>query len=427
MNRLITCASLAALGAATLHAQAADPSSKPWSVSAKLRGFYDDNYNTAPSDPMPGFNAPKGESWGINFAPGVRYNLLRDQTTLVLQYDYDMRWFEARPENEIDDTHHGSIEFSHMFSERHKLDITDSLVYASEPSVIEPSGQQATFYRSENDAWRNYAGIGLTSGLTERLGTRIGYSNSFYDYIEDGPASRSAMLDRFEHLGSIDLRWQFQPTLVGLAGYQYGYVDYTSKDALYVTAVPGVTPPTGNIRDQESHYGFAGLDYTASPRLSFQLRAGLNYARYPNSTADDLLAPYVDFGGTYEYLEGSRLSLGVKHDLRPTDVVQPDPNDASGQSVTMSQEATTLYALVSHKLTQKLRGNVRVSWQNAAYEGGAYDGETDNFVTLDASLEYALHRNLTAEAGYAFDTLSSDIDYRGYDRNRFFFGVRATY
>jgi hypothetical protein len=52
MNRIIASAGLMAVGAAGVQAaNIADlrPSetSKPWSVSASLRAFYDDNWNTA--------------------------------------------------------------------------------------------------------------------------------------------------------------------------------------------------------------------------------------------------------------------------------------------------------------------------------------------------------------------------------------------
>jgi hypothetical protein len=416
------------LGAASLQAQAPDPSGKPWSVSAKVRGFYDDNYNTAPSSAPAGY-ATKQSSWGIDFAPSISYDLLRAQTSLNLRYDFDLRWYEARAENEIDYTHHGQVGFSHAFNDRLKLEANDSLVYASEPSVIEPT--QAATYRSQNDAWRNYGGVALNSKFNEKLGSRIGYSNSTYDYIEQGAGSRSALLDRMEHLATVDLRYQFQPTLVGLAGYQFGYIGYSSTDPLYIPALVGLpagtVAPTGEYRDQQSNYGFLGADYTANPRLNFQLRAGANYATYPNANSDDILAPYVDFAASYEYLQGSRFALGIKHDLRPTDVATPDVSDPTGQSVTVAQEATTIYALISHKLTEKLRGNLRGSWQNGQYQGGAYDGQNDNFYTVDVSLEYAICRNCSIETGYAFDKLDSDINYRGFDRNRFFFGLRASY
>ena len=52
MKKLIASAGLVALGTAGLHAAYApglteQQTSKPWTVSASLRGFYDDNITTA--------------------------------------------------------------------------------------------------------------------------------------------------------------------------------------------------------------------------------------------------------------------------------------------------------------------------------------------------------------------------------------------
>lgn len=421
MKRLITCASLAAIGAASVYAQAVDGGSgRPWSVSAKLRGFYDDNWATAPESGGP----PKQSSWGINFAPGVSYVLVREQTTLTAKYDFDMRWYEARVDNNTDYTHRGELTLNHAFSERLRVDATDTIVYSSEPGVIEPTWSLTNPFRSNNNAWRNYGAAGVTMGLTEKMGTRLGYSNTSYDYTETGTASQSALLDRMEHLISADLRWQFQPTLTGLAGYQYGYWGYTSSDYIYQTS-PGSPPsPTADARNQESHYGFLGADYTAAQGLTAQIRAGANYARYPNTTADDILAPFVDAALSYEYSKGSRVAVGVKHDLRPTDVAVVSQSNGT---VTTSQEATTVYGFVSHRITPKLLGTLRGAWQGGTYQGGQYDGYTDNFYTVDVNLAYDLTTWLTAEAGYAYDKLDSDIPVRAYDRNRVYFGVKATY
>ena len=202
MNKLITCASVAAVGAAALQAQSVEGAAvtKPWSVSAKLRGFYDDNYATTPKDAFPG-SPGKESSWGFNIAPTVSVNILRDITTIGVEYTYDLRWYEARTDNEIDQTHKADLNIGHMFSDRFRVDLTDSFVYSDEPSVIaENKGFYNTYYRTENNNLRNYAGIAFTGSLTEQLGTRIGYSNGYYDYEENGPGSRSALLDRLEHL-----------------------------------------------------------------------------------------------------------------------------------------------------------------------------------------------------------------------------------
>jgi len=91
MNKITTSAGLVVLAAASVQAQNLSPAAgsqeatKPWSISATLRGFYDDNYATAP-DPA------KRDSFGFEVSPSASLNLIRDQTALGLNYVYSMRW-----------------------------------------------------------------------------------------------------------------------------------------------------------------------------------------------------------------------------------------------------------------------------------------------------------------------------------------------
>ncbi len=82
MKKIITSAGLMALGAAGVQAAVmgtggyepgfgAPDMSRPWSVSASLRGFYDDNYLTAPDHQIPGSPISKQGSWGMTFNPSV--------------------------------------------------------------------------------------------------------------------------------------------------------------------------------------------------------------------------------------------------------------------------------------------------------------------------------------------------------------------
>jgi len=51
---------------------------------------------------------------------------------------------------------------------------------------------------------------------------------------------------------------------------------------------------------------------------------------------------------------------------------------------------------------------------------------------MDLNLSYAFNPNLSAEVGYMFDRLDSDVMYslttdRSYSRNRVYIGLRAAY
>src|SRR5574341_147975 len=105
MKKIITSAGCMVLGAATLQAQyAAAPtltrmeSTKPWSVAASLRGFYDDNYVTRPSN-------LERDSWGFEVSPSAGLNWTLPQTHVGLSYVYSLRYYDDRDDNSADHSH----------------------------------------------------------------------------------------------------------------------------------------------------------------------------------------------------------------------------------------------------------------------------------------------------------------------------------
>ena len=70
-------------------------------------------------------------------------------------------------------------------------------------------------------------------------------------------------------------------------------------------------------------------------------------------------------------------------------------------------------------------------FQNAEFvgvsENQGNDGDAETYLSLGVTLSFKINAYLAAEAAYYFDRLGSDVDFREYDRNRVFVGVRATY
>ncbi len=421
MKRLITCASFVAVGVASVDAQpVGEPSlSKLWSVSAKLRGFYDDNYNTAPDHPAPGFQIDKGESFGFSIAPSLGLNLIGDQTTLNLRYDFDLRWYEARTDDQIDMYHSASLNFDHRFNERYRVEVYDQFAYADEPAILEADGQQTTFFRSEDENLRNYGGIGFFGAFTENWGYRLGYENTLYDYSEDGPGSRSALLDRMENKPTIDFRRVLQPTTVALVGYSFTDVNYTADEFLLYTGVG----PKSDLRNSRNHFAFLGLDHSFTQRLDGKIRVGAQIADYYNAN-DDQLSPYADALLAYTYADGCRVQLGVKTGMIATDIAVAQ--DLSG--VTLGADSTTTFLGVNHRITSRLIGQARGIWQAMSYFGdSSYSDQWDNYYTIDVGLIYTINTYVALEGGYLWDRLDSDIPNRSFSRNRGYLGVRATY
>jgi Putative beta-barrel porin 2 len=420
MKKFIASASLVAVGATGLHGAYAPgltrtQTSKPWSVSGAIRGFYDDNYTTRPS------NSPdKKDSFGFEIVPSVSVNLPLEQTYLGASYTFSMKYYEDRDKNNADYTHDFELDFDHRFNERSNIKLSDTFVYADEPELVDPN--LGAPLRENATGFRNVARSDYEAMVTERAGFGVGYQNSWYDYDQSGTASRSALLDRVEQLIHLDGRYQIREHVIGVLGYQLGLANYTADELLFVDPDgPGpIKPEKSDYRDSTSHYFYLGADANLTSQLSASGRIGVQYADFYNAN-ESSVSPYVDLAATYTYLPGSYFRLGIGHFRNAT--------DASGSvgDVTIDQESTRVYGLINHKITPRVTGNLLAQFQHSTFSNGQFDGDADDSFLVGVNLDYEINQHLTAEAGYNFDRLDSDLPDRSFTRNRVFVGLRATY
>jgi hypothetical protein len=458
MKKLIASAGMVAVGSTTLQAAYAPGLSpqemaKPLTVSAALRGFYDDNYVTAPG-------GLAKSSFGVDFRPSVAYNRPMEQTFLRASYDYSLKYYADRKGKATDHSHELELLVDHKFSQRYRAKFTDSFAFSQEPEVI---GDLGAPIRTESDVVRNHANLDFTALLTELVALEAGYRNSYFDYLQSGDGSRSAVLDRLEHLFHVDARWQMREHLLTLVGYQVGIVDYTSKEFLVnsvlgsdvnaVAASLGFPPPygnnqvvslaqlrsdlmaaglptslinqfvlTGDARDSISHYFYLGGEIALTSQLSVGARVGVQYTDFDqlNSTSFN---PYADVRGMYTYLPGSYVQFGIRHQRSATDLA----GTGTRGGVTLDAEATAIYASIAHRITAHITGNLLGQYHRSSFKGGTLDSVVDNLYFLGISADYRINKNWGVEAGYNFDRLDSEVAGRSFSRNRVYLGARAIY
>ena len=425
MKKIIASASLVAVGTAGLHAAYAPglsrtETSKPWTVSAAVRGFYDDNYYTAPK-------AEERDSWGMEISPSVGINLPMDQTLISADYIFSAKWFEDRDKNEWDTYHQFNAALDHRFSERYDIEVTESFVYSDEPESVDSN--LGSPIRTDSEAIRNTGGINFNAMMTERIALGLGYLNNYYNYDQEGDGSRSALLDRIEHQIRLDGRYQVRENIIGVLGTRFGYNDYTSDDLLIDPAfIPPPLPANlnkydGDYQDSYSYWFYGGADTRFNSKLSGSFRIGIQYTDYDNAN-EDATSPFIDNSLSYNYMPDSYVRFGVRHFRNATDV-SVDPLNLDDP--TLDQESTSLYGEVTHKITPRIMGNLIAQYQRSEFNDGTFDGDKDNYFLLGANVDYEINQFLTAEVSYNLDRLDSDISNRSFTRNRILFGVRASY
>jgi hypothetical protein len=431
MKTFFVSVGLIAAGTASLQgAYAPDwnsTSSSMWSVSGTLRGFYDDNYDTAPSGAKIG-------SFGFEVSPQISLNVPMQQTELGIRYIYGLYYYqerESRGENPIDQTHQFDLWVDHAFSECWQARVQDSFVVGQEPELIDPNTSLPR--RVDGNNVRNTGTITLHTDWTQVFSTELGYQNSFYDYENSGwvvngstlDTSLAGLLNRVEQSAWLNLQWQVRPETMVLVGGNFGLVNYTGDEPIAINP-SGLGPPVyySNDRDSRSYIGYLGFQHAFLPNLSVTAEGGFQYSEsYNDPNSSPSLSPYAVLSAVYTYAPGCYAQMGFTQSRNATDVVTPD---AQGR-ITQDQESSTVYASLNHKLTPKLLGTVIGRWQHSIFNQGVYNNQAQDYYSLGVNLSYGFTPHFSGEAGYNFDDVNSQIPGEKYTRNRVYLGVTASY
>src|SRR5436190_13287872 len=397
MKKLVASVGLVALGASGVQAASPSPldseAPKPWTLSVKLRGFYDDNYQALPSGPLP--PGDHRDSWGFDVSPGVAIDLPLDQTEIKASYVYGLIYYQHRPsgnQENYDQTHNFSASLDHAFNERYQISLKDSFVIGQEPDTLRAGNTYDSFQRIPGNNIRNSGSVDFTAQLTKQLGLAAGYANNYFDYADHGATlltstsgaatittvspSFSGTLDRMEQMFHLDGRWQFRPTTVGIIGYQFSDIAYNADEVVggAVTNAPG-TPQTGqfyrsDVRNNRSHYGYLGVDQTFTARLSASMRAGGRYNDYYNDPfSQNEPSPYVQATVKYAYMAGCTAEVGATYDRSATDLFSYTP----GEGFTTDSQTLSAWLAIHHRITPRLTGTLNFQYQNSDYQGGSYN------------------------------------------------------
>jgi hypothetical protein len=421
MKRVVASAGVVAVGMAGVQGAnvtglTTQEQSKWWLVSGSLRGFYDDNSLNAP-------DAQAIASTGFELHPGFSLNFPGERTLLSATYDLTLNYYQDRPSEKVDQSHVFDTRVHHRFTERYEVNLENSFAYADEPAVFDVATVQR---RGDASGLRNQAQIDFSGRMTPVLGFVSGYKNNLRDYTQTGIGSYSALLDSVEQLLHLDLQWFQSETMVHFTGYQFGVFNYTSSDPI---GVGTVGPGHGGVpeliypdsKNNVSHYFYLGTKRDFSEKLTGAIKIGAQYTDYVNAS-DSGLSPYLDLKVNYTYLRGDSAQLGFTIQRSPAFV-----GIVNNGELTLDTLQALTYASVNHRFTSRLSGALYLSFIHTTYNGGAYDGDSDNYLTIDTRLDYKLREYLFLDLGYVWYLYNSSIPGIDFTRNRVYLGIRATY
>jgi hypothetical protein len=429
MKKLFVSVGLAASAAGLTSAfaqglEAAAP--KLFNVSGTLRGFYDDNYTSSNT---------KKDSFGFEVSPKVSANIDLQQTVIGMRYTFGAYYYQDRANNgnnPMDYTHQADFWLDHAFDETMKANVTDSIVIGQDPKLVE--GGAVTRVAGNNLA--NHAKFTLSKEWTRQFSTATHYANNLVIYSDSSTLqnainpgsnpSQASLLNRIEQNVGTDFQWQFQPETMGFIGYNYSWTRYTGGSQI---ATPfggsGGIPYYSDARNNNTHYGYLGVNHVFSPNLSVTAKGGVSVVDLYNDpiSTSSSVSPYADVSATYTFMPGSFVQAGFTQNISATDVVTPG---SSGQ-LTQYQQSSVAYMNLTHQFDAKLTGSLIGQYSYSTFKDGAYGGQADNQVSTGVNLNYQINRHFSADLGYNFNELFSNIDGRGYTRNRVYIGLGATY
>ena len=437
MKKFFVSMGLAVAGTVSLHATYAPDlgpmsASKIWNVSATLRGFYDDNYDTANSS----LN-PRG-SYGFEVSPQIMLAVPLQQTELWLRNTYAMTYYQEREElgqSAVDQSEQLDLWVDHAFTERWQAKLLDTFVVAQQPQLVNTVPTSYPF-RVNGSNIRNTATITLNTDWTRLFSTSLSYQNSFYDYQNSGAniadvtsgngASLAGLLNRVEQTVSLNFNWLVAPETTAFFGGSFEQVNYTGDEPI-ASNPSGIGPAIyySDNRDSRSYFGYVGVQHNFLPNLNVSAKAGVQYTEnYNDPVGSPSVAPYAVLSAVYTYCPGSYAQIGFTEAQNATDVASVNPTNGK---ITQYQQSTVVSASLNHLITPKLLGSIIGSWQYSTFQEGQYNNQSDSYYTLGLNLSYTFNPHFSAEAGYNFNTIQSNINQRGYDQNIVYLGVTAAY
>jgi hypothetical protein len=441
MKKIVASVGLVALSASSLQALDSgmfSDTGRFWSVSAVLRGFYDDNINTIPSNqPLPP-GASRGSA-GYEVSPMLFLNFPMEQTSIGLSYVFDFKYYQDKPQGQsqyYDMTHLFNAAINHAFNERYQISVKDSFTVGQEPDMLRAGNTYNTFQRIPGDNVRNYGMVNFSGQLTPLIGTEIGYGNSLYSYQANEwfldpatgviSASNAGLLNSMDQTIHVDGRVMIQPQTVGVLGYQFRALDYTANQPIGGDFYFPNSIVMSDARNVRANYIYAGADHNFRPDLTGSFRAGASYNDYynANNSSQNNWAPYALVSLRYTYNPGSYLEAGFTYDFTSGNVFS---STVTGNDITMGAYAASLYGALHHQITGKLSGTIMAQYQNDLYYGGSLNNQSQDYFLLYIGLEYQITRYFSAQVGYDYDNVWGDIPNSNYDRNRVYVGLSATY
>jgi hypothetical protein len=313
----------------------------------------------------------------------------RFQGTLATDAAFD--YYFDRSDNAYRPNAHLDATLGYAVSPRLMLNSTAGIRYQSEPDI----SLFASPDRRSGDYWYYSGSLSGSYVWLPRFSTVTSFSISVVDYVEEDAES----IARSQIVSSIgqQARFLFLPETV-ITG------DYILT----------------NTSDSTSQSVLVGVDHLIGPRLRGSLRAGVQF--YSTELFGGLIeinrtSPNVDGSVSYTAGSSTTLALNTRYSIESSNF----PGFAGPTTFRVGVNVT-------QGVTPRITATASGYYRNDDYEEGGFFGSPADQEAFDASLGllYRIHPRVSATLDYQRTDLQTG-GASSYSRNRYLFGVQATF
>lgn len=244
--------------------------------------------------------------------------------------------------------------------------------------------------------------------ISDKFSARLGYTNHLLIYDLDV----NNFMDRSDHGFSGDFSYDYSPKTNFFLGASLLTASYEEDD----------------MPDNDNIFLRAGMNWQATVKTAFMLKAGYQQVDYDEDWSDDgagAIATTLSDGedsfnfevqGIWQATRKSEFLLNSKYNIE-----QSDSEYALNKTVWASRLA------YGYRFTGRIRGMLNFIYEDSDY--AQFDGSSrlDERWNFSPSLDYALKKWLSFTLYYAFDKKDSNFDELDYESNTLGIGARGTF
>ncbi|MCE0499639.1 MAG: outer membrane beta-barrel protein [Methylacidiphilales bacterium] len=361
---------------------------KFYTITAELRETYDDNPYTSTTDKTPTFET--------SITPSILFDVPMENSQFDSRLTFDATNYAAESSDSTQISADFLARFTHQFSDRFAIDVRDETGYFYEPSLFSYAGSP---YQDGNYISQSFS-TDFTAQWTPLVSTVSSFSNSEVFYDNSAVAEGE---DYIQNSFSQSIGFSILPKYTLVFAGLYSGISYNNIG-----------------RGYNSYTGMTGIDWAVLPTMSASVRVGASYTQV-DEVGGDTTTPYATASLDWQLGHRSHLEVGYSYSVVPTDVTT-----ASGQV------ASRVYANFNYDISRSLSAHLNLAENYGDYATGFVQSNTTGTFTewdsaLDVGLTYHISNHFDANIGYTFSDVSSQLSYRDYTRNQYYFGIRGSY